>query len=99
MGSSWLLEDVGTEEAFQSLYEVGVIIGKVVHDDKLSVYSILQQREIINQKDLWHKYKKLIFKFRKDLNEKKRTRLLGVGLQDATLYEEVNRFNIAILKS
>jgi hypothetical protein len=99
VGSSWLLEDAGMEEAFQSLYEAGVIIGEVVHDDKLSVDSILQQRGIINQKDLWHKCKKLIFKFRKDLSEKKRTRPSGVGLQDATSYEEVNRCNIATLKS
>jgi hypothetical protein len=99
VGSSWLLEDAGMEEAFQSLYEARVIIGEVFHDDKLSVDSILQQRGIINQKDLWHKCKKLIFKFRKDLSEKKRTRPSGVGLQDATSYEEVNRYNIATLKS
>jgi hypothetical protein len=97
VGSSWLLEDAGTEEAFQSLVEAGVIIGEGVHDDKLSMDSILQQQGIINQKDLWHKCKKLIFKFRKDLSEKKRTRPSGAGLQNATSYEEVNRCNIATL--
>jgi hypothetical protein len=62
VGSSWVLEDAGTEEAFKSLNEAGVIVGEVVHDDKLLVDSILQQQGIINQKDLWHKCKKLIFK-------------------------------------
>jgi hypothetical protein len=74
VGSLWLLEDARTEEAFQSLDEGGVGVGEVVHDDKLLVDSILQQQGIINQKDLWNKCKKLIFKFRKDLSEKKRTR-------------------------
>jgi hypothetical protein len=99
VGSSWLLEDAGTEEAFMSLYEAGVIVGEVVHDDKLSVDSILQQRGIINQKDLWHKCKKLIFKFRKDLSEKKKTRPSGVGLQTATSYEDVRRCNMDTLKA
>ena len=99
VGSSWLLEDAGTEEAFQSLHEARVIIGEVVHDDKLSVDSILQQRGIINQKDLWHKCKKLIFKFRKDLSEKNKTRPSRLELQDVITYEEVNRCNIATLKS
>jgi hypothetical protein len=71
VGSLWLLEDARTEEAFQSLDEGGVGVGEVVHDDKLLVDSILHQRGIINQKDLWHKYKKLIFKFKKDINKKK----------------------------
>jgi hypothetical protein len=41
VGSLWILEDAGTE-AFKSLNEAGVILGEVVHDDKLSVDSILQ---------------------------------------------------------
>jgi hypothetical protein len=42
VGFSWILEDVGTKESFLSLNEAGVIPGKVVHDDKLLVDSILQ---------------------------------------------------------
>jgi hypothetical protein len=42
VGSLWILEDAKTEEAFISFNEAGVIIGEVVHDDKLSVDSILQ---------------------------------------------------------
>jgi hypothetical protein len=41
VGSSWLLEDAGMEEAFQSLNEVGFILGEVVYDDKPLVDSIL----------------------------------------------------------
>jgi hypothetical protein len=74
VGLLWILEDARIEEAFISLKEARVILGEVVHDDKLLVDSILQQRGIINQKDLWYKCKKLVFKFQKDLNEKKKTR-------------------------
>jgi hypothetical protein len=62
VGLLWILEDARIEEAFISLNEAGVILGEVVYDDKLSMDSILQQG-IINQKDLWHKCKKLVFKF------------------------------------
>jgi hypothetical protein len=41
VGSSWILEDTCTEEAFLSLKKVGVIFGEVVHKGKLSVDSIL----------------------------------------------------------
>jgi hypothetical protein len=40
------------------LDEVGVIHGEVVRNGKLLVNCILQQRGMINQKDLWHKCKK-----------------------------------------
>jgi hypothetical protein len=99
MGSLWILEDVGTKEAVIALNEVGVILGEVVYDDKLSMDSILQQQGIINQKDLWHKCKKLIFKFRKDLREKKKTRPSGLGLEATTSYEDVRRYNMDILKA
>jgi hypothetical protein len=48
VGSSWILEDARIEEAFMSLNDTRFIVGEVVHDDKLLVDSILQQRGIIN---------------------------------------------------
>jgi hypothetical protein len=41
VGLLWILEDARIEEAFISLDEAGVIVDDVVHDDKLSVDSIL----------------------------------------------------------
>jgi hypothetical protein len=37
VGSLWILEDARTDESFQSLDEVGLVLGEVVHDDKLLV--------------------------------------------------------------
>ncbi|KAL2645442.1 hypothetical protein R1flu_013029 [Riccia fluitans] len=46
---------------------------EVIHDDNTQVDAILNQHNILSQKDLWHKCKNVMGKFKELLQEKRRT--------------------------
>ncbi|KAL2634056.1 hypothetical protein R1flu_005535 [Riccia fluitans] len=46
---------------------------EVIHDDNMQVDAILSQHNILSQKDLWHKCKNIMGKFKELLQEKRRT--------------------------
>jgi hypothetical protein len=66
-GNAWCIEEIAIEEGLTNLLSTGVRIVEVVHDDKGAIDTILARLEIAFQKDLWHKAKKLMAKFIKEL--------------------------------
>ncbi|KAL2653074.1 hypothetical protein R1flu_021202 [Riccia fluitans] len=70
-GSSWKIETIALEEALTSLEQVGLKIQEVVHDNNSQVDAILAQHDIMSSKDLWHKCKNIMGKFKEVLQEKR----------------------------
>ncbi|KAL2653855.1 hypothetical protein R1flu_021983 [Riccia fluitans] len=69
-GNSWKIETAALKEALTSLEQVGLKIQEVVHDDNSQVDAILAQHDIMSSKDLWHKCKNIMGKFKEVLQEK-----------------------------
>ncbi|KAL2610520.1 hypothetical protein R1flu_029093 [Riccia fluitans] len=72
-GSSWKIEIATLEEALTLLEQVGLKIQEVVHNDNSQVDAILAQHDIMPSKDLWHKCKNIMGKFKEVLQEKRRS--------------------------
>ncbi|KAL3694588.1 hypothetical protein R1sor_008239 [Riccia sorocarpa] len=72
-GSSWRTESTALEQALTALETKGFILEEVVHDDNSQVDAILNQHNIVSQKDLWHKCKNIMGKFKELLQEKRRS--------------------------
>ncbi|KAL2650226.1 hypothetical protein R1flu_018354 [Riccia fluitans] len=72
-GSSWRIETQALQQALCTLLEKGLNIVEVIHDDNAQVDAILNQHNILSQKDLWHKCKNVTGKFKELLQEKRRT--------------------------
>ncbi|KAL2641819.1 hypothetical protein R1flu_009406 [Riccia fluitans] len=70
-GSSWKIEIATLEEALTLLEQDGLKIQEVVHDDNSQVDAILGQHDIMSSKDLWHKCKNIMEKFKEVLQEKR----------------------------
>ncbi|KAL2623943.1 hypothetical protein R1flu_008188 [Riccia fluitans] len=73
VGSSWKIETAALEQALTLLEAKGLAIAEVIHDDNTQVDSILHQHNIVSQKDLWHKCKNVMSKFKELLQEKWRS--------------------------
>ncbi|KAL3688173.1 hypothetical protein R1sor_014482 [Riccia sorocarpa] len=71
--SSWRIESQALEQTLKNLEDKGLTIEEVIHDDNATVDSILSQHNIMSQKDLWHKCKNLMSKFKESLQEKRRS--------------------------
>ncbi|KAL2635012.1 hypothetical protein R1flu_006491 [Riccia fluitans] len=72
VGSSWKIETMALEQALTTLKQKGLTIEEVVHDDNASVDAILTQHGILSSKDLWHKCKNIMSKFKEVLQEKRK---------------------------
>ncbi|KAL2611211.1 hypothetical protein R1flu_022903 [Riccia fluitans] len=85
------------EQALTTLKHKGLTIEEVVHDDNASVDTILIQHGILSSKDLWHKCKNIMSKFKEMLREKRRTPS-DCSVEVATTIEQVAIFSIQQLK-
>ncbi|KAL2634236.1 hypothetical protein R1flu_005715 [Riccia fluitans] len=75
----------------------GLTIGEVIHDDNAQVDAILKAHNIMSQKDLWHKRKNVMGKFKELLQEKRRTPKEST-VEAATTIAQVAVFSIVQLK-
>ncbi|KAL3693011.1 hypothetical protein R1sor_006662 [Riccia sorocarpa] len=64
VGSSWKIETMALQEALCELLQAGLTIEEIAHDDNASVDAILSQHGIMSSKDLWHKCKIVMSKFK-----------------------------------
>ncbi|KAL2613335.1 hypothetical protein R1flu_025027 [Riccia fluitans] len=96
-GSSWRIETQALQQALSTLLEKGLNIVEVIHDDNTQVDAILSQHNILSQKDLWHKCKNVMGKFKEVLQEKRRTPQDST-VEAATTIAQVAVFSIAQLK-
>ncbi|KAL2611469.1 hypothetical protein R1flu_023161 [Riccia fluitans] len=96
-GSSWRIETQALQQALFTLQEKGLNIMEVIHDDNTQVDVILNQHNILSQKDFWHKCKKIMGKFKELLQEKRRTPKDST-VEAATTIAQVAVFSIAQLK-
>ncbi|CAM6123217.1 unnamed protein product [Calypogeia fissa] len=81
-GNSWLMEDKGAREALNRLQQGCIPMEEVIHDDKASMDSIIEETGIRNQKDLWHRAKNLVKKFVEKMVSA--TFTISVNIDDAT---------------
>ncbi|KAL2620955.1 hypothetical protein R1flu_001160 [Riccia fluitans] len=95
-GSSWKIKTQALELALKILQDKGITIGEVIHDDNAQVDAILKAHNIVSQKDLWHKCKNVMGKFKENLQEKRT--LKESIVKDATTIAEVAVFSIVQLK-
>ncbi|KAL2635273.1 hypothetical protein R1flu_006752 [Riccia fluitans] len=72
-GLSWRIETQALQQALPTLQEKELNIVEVIHDDNAQVDAILSQHNILSQKDLWHKCKNVMGKFKELLQDKRRT--------------------------
>ncbi|KAL3691385.1 hypothetical protein R1sor_005036 [Riccia sorocarpa] len=96
-GSSWRNESTALEQALTALESKGLILEEVVHDDNSQVDAILNQHNIVSQKDLWHKCKNIMGKFKELLQEKRRSPTDST-VEAATTIAQVAVFSMAQLK-
>ncbi|KAL3697944.1 hypothetical protein R1sor_012020 [Riccia sorocarpa] len=96
-GSSWRIESAALEKALTLLEERGLNISEVIHDDCAQVDSMLAARSIVSQKDLWHKCKNLMSKFKELLQEKRRTPTDST-VEAATTIAQVAVFSVQQLR-
>ncbi|KAL3677058.1 hypothetical protein R1sor_027006 [Riccia sorocarpa] len=96
-GSSWRIETQALEQALQILEQKGLTIEEVIHDDSASVDAILTQHGILSSKDLWHKCKNIMSKFKEILQEKRRSPSEG-SVDSATTIAQVAVFSVKNLK-
>ncbi|KAL3688317.1 hypothetical protein R1sor_014626 [Riccia sorocarpa] len=96
-GSSWRIESAALEKALTLLEERGLNISEVIHDDCAQVDSMLAARNIVSQKDLWHKCKNLMSKFKELLQEKRRTPTDST-VEAATTIAQVAVFSVQQLR-
>ncbi|KAL2611610.1 hypothetical protein R1flu_023302 [Riccia fluitans] len=96
-GSSWRIETQALQQALCTLLEKGLNIVEVIHDDNAQVDAILSQHNILSQKDLWHKCKNVMGKFKELLQEKRRTPQ-DLTVEATTTIAQVAMFSIAQLK-
>ncbi|KAL2607775.1 hypothetical protein R1flu_026348 [Riccia fluitans] len=96
-GSSWKIETSALEEALTSLEQVGLKIQEVVHDDNSQVDAILAQHDIMSSKDLWHKCKNIMGKFKEVLQEKRRSPS-NSAVEGATMIAAIAVFLVQQLK-
>ncbi|KAL2650928.1 hypothetical protein R1flu_019056 [Riccia fluitans] len=96
-GSSWKIETQALELALKILQDKGITIGEVIHDDNAQVDAILKAHNIVSQKDLWHKCKNVMGKFKENLQEKRRTPKEST-VEAASTIAEVAVFSIVQLK-
>ncbi|KAL2636453.1 hypothetical protein R1flu_007932 [Riccia fluitans] len=97
VGSSWKIETMALEQALTMLKQKGLTIEEVVHDDNAFVDAILIQYGILSSKDLWHKCKNIMSKFKEVLQEKRRTPS-NCSVEAATTIAQVVVFSIQQLK-
>jgi hypothetical protein len=95
-GSSWKTEDAAVRQSCAELMEDGVILMKVVHDDKAFVDSILAELGVHRSKDLWHKCKSFCAKFKDELTKAKRGAVSN--LPKARCAQDLQSLTIPILK-
>ncbi|KAL2613045.1 hypothetical protein R1flu_024737 [Riccia fluitans] len=96
-GSSWKIETQALQQALSTLQEKGLNIVEVIHDDNTQVDAILCQHNILSQKDLWHKCKNVMGKFKGLIQEKRRTPQDSM-VEVAITIAQVAVFSIAQLK-
>ncbi|KAL3684233.1 hypothetical protein R1sor_002255 [Riccia sorocarpa] len=72
-GSSWKIETQVLEVALKTLADAGLTIEEVIHDDNSQVDSILAAHSIMSSRDLWHKCKNVMGKFKEVLQDKRRS--------------------------
>ncbi|KAL3692598.1 hypothetical protein R1sor_006249 [Riccia sorocarpa] len=96
-GSSWRIETQALEQALQNLEQKGFTIEEVIHDDNASVDAILTQHNILSSKDLWHKCKNIMSKFKEVLQEKRRSPSEG-SVDSAGTIAQVAVFSVAQLR-
>ncbi|KAL3700497.1 hypothetical protein R1sor_018519 [Riccia sorocarpa] len=96
-GSSWRIETQALEQALQNLEQKGFTIEEVIHDDNASVDAILTQHNIFSSKDLWHKCKNIMSKFKEVLQEKRRSPSEG-PVDSAGTIAQVAVFSVAHLR-
>ncbi|KAL2641250.1 hypothetical protein R1flu_008837 [Riccia fluitans] len=82
---------------FWSKKKKGLRIEEVVHNDNASIDAILTQHGILSLKDLWHKCKNIMSKFKEVLQEKRRTPS-DCSMEAATTIAQVVVFSIQQLK-
>jgi hypothetical protein len=70
-GNAWRIEEIAIEKGLKNLLSTSVRIVEAVLDDKGVIDTILACMRITSQKDLWHKAKKLMAKFVKELYKNK----------------------------
>ncbi|CAM6093279.1 unnamed protein product [Calypogeia fissa] len=76
------MEVKGTKEALERLRDNNIILKEIIHDDNKFVDAIIEELEILNQKDLWHKAKNLVKIFVEKLVNQ--TFTLSVDIDQAT---------------
>ncbi|KAL3700323.1 hypothetical protein R1sor_018345 [Riccia sorocarpa] len=96
-GSSWRIESAALEKALTLMEERGLNISEVIHDDCAQVDCMLAARNIVSQKDLWHKCKNLMSKFKELLQEKRRTPTDST-VEAATTIAQVAVFSVQQLR-
>ncbi|KAL2651223.1 hypothetical protein R1flu_019351 [Riccia fluitans] len=96
-GSSWKIETQALELALKILQDKGLTIGEVIHDDNAQVDAILKAHNIVSQKDLWHKCKNVMGKFKELLQGKRRTPKEST-VEAATTIAQVAVFSIVQLE-
>ncbi|KAL2642831.1 hypothetical protein R1flu_010418 [Riccia fluitans] len=84
------------EQALTTLKQKGLTIEEVVHDDNTSVDAILTQHGILSSKDLWHKCKNIMSKFKEVLQERRTPS--DCSVEAATTIAQVAVFSIQQLK-
>ncbi|KAL3675849.1 hypothetical protein R1sor_025797 [Riccia sorocarpa] len=96
-GESWHIETAAIAKGIQALREQGVNIAEIIHDDNTAVDSLLTQTGIESQKDLWHKSKNLMGKFRSKLQDLKMS-VKDSSVESAERIEELNLYTVKQLK-
>ncbi|KAL3697262.1 hypothetical protein R1sor_011338 [Riccia sorocarpa] len=96
-GSSWKIETAALEQALKNLAEKGLNIEEIVHDDNAQVDLILAAHNIMSSKDLWHKCKNIMCKFKEVLQDKRRSPHEG-SVDGATTIAQVAVFSMQQLR-
>ncbi|KAL3693074.1 hypothetical protein R1sor_006725 [Riccia sorocarpa] len=68
-GGSWHIETAAVAKGIELLRANGVNIAEVIYDDNSVVDNLLAEEGTESQKDLWHKSKNLMGKFRSTLQD------------------------------
>ncbi|KAL3695327.1 hypothetical protein R1sor_009403 [Riccia sorocarpa] len=96
-GGSWHIETAAIAKGIQALREKGVNIAEIIHDDNTAVDSLLAQTGIESQKDLWHKSKNLMGKFRSKLQDLKMS-VKDSSVESAESIAELNLYTVKQLR-